>query len=70
MQGTFTAAKVPEKSRARHLYLGEVGPGGVGAQEPALNELLQPLQDAVLMQEVNLVLRGVHVDVHILGADF
>lgn len=62
------------KARGKELgpcpHLGEVGPGGVGAQEPALDVLLQPLQDAVLVQEVNLMLRGVHVDVHILGADF
>lgn len=50
--------------------LGEVGPGGVGAQELALHVLLHPLQDAVLVQEVDLVLRGVHVDIHILRADF
>lgn len=53
-----------------HPYLGEVGPRGIGAQEPALNVLLYTLQDAVLMQEVNLMLRGVHVDIHVLGADF
>lgn len=50
--------------------LREVGPGGVGAQELALHVLLHPLQDAVLVQEVDLVLRGVHVDIHILRADF
>ena len=63
-------AKAPGKELRRRHHLGEVGPGGVGAQEPALDVLLQPFQDAVLMQEMNLVLRGVHVDIHILGAYF
>lgn len=63
-------AKAPEKELGEAPHLGEIGPGGVGAQEPALNVLLHPLQDAVLVQEVNFVLRGVHVDIHILGADF
>lgn len=63
-------AKAPEKELGRCPHLGEVGPGGIGAQEPVLDVLLQPLQDALLVQEVNFVLRGVHIDVHILGADF
>lgn len=50
-------------------HLGEVHPGRVGAQELALHVLLHPLQDAVLVQEVNFVLCGVHVDIHVLGAD-
>ena len=63
-------ARAPEKEGRQHPHLGEVHPGGVGAQELALNVLLHPLQDAVLVQEVDLVLCGVHVHIHILGADF
>lgn len=58
------------KAGWKHPHLGEVHAGGVGAQQPALNVPLHPLQDAVFVQEVNFVLRGVHVDIHILGADF
>lgn len=58
------------KTEAAAACLGEVGPGGVGAQQLALHVLLHPLQDAVLVQEVDLVFRGVHVDIHILRADF
>lgn len=64
-------AKVPEtEGWVPAPHLGEVRPGGVGAQQLALHVLLHPLQDAVLVQEVNFVLRGVHIDIHILGTDF
>lgn len=63
-------AQEQRRSWGQHPHLGEVHPGGVGAQEPALDVLLHSLQDAVLVQEVNFMLCGVHVDVHILGADF
>lgn len=36
----------------------------------ALDVLLHTLQDAVLVQEVHLMLGGVHVDIHILGGNF
>jgi hypothetical protein len=51
-------------------HLGEVHPRGIGAQKFALNVLLYPLQDALFMQEVNFMLCGVYIDIHILGADF
>lgn len=62
--------KAPEQELDKERpHLGEVHPGGVGAQELALDVLLHPLQDAVLVQEVNFVLRGMYIDVHVLGAD-
>lgn len=62
--------KAPEPELdSKHPDLGEVHPGGVGAQELALNVLLHPLQDAVLVQEVNFMLCGVYIDIHVLGAD-
>lgn len=67
---TCTLPQEMRETEVAAARLGEVGPGGVGAQELALHVLLNPLQDAVLVQEVDLVLRGVHIDIHILWADF
>lgn len=64
-------SKAPEKQLdEKRPDLGEVHPGGIGAQELALDVLLHPLQDALLVQEVNFMLCGVHINIHILGTDF
>lgn len=45
----FKVAKVPQSQLGDTPYLSEVHPGRVGTQELALNVLLHPLQDALLM---------------------
>lgn len=54
---------------ALRLYLSEIRARGVGAQQFALDVLLDALDHAVLVQEVHLVLGGVDVDVHVLRRD-
>lgn len=47
-------------------YLSEEGPGGVEAQKFAVDVLLNALNDAVLVQEMHLVLCGVNVHIYVL----
>lgn len=54
----------------RCSHLGEIHPGRIGPQQLALNVLLHTLQDTLLMQKVNFMLGGVHIDIYILGTDF
>lgn len=50
-------------------YLSEVRAWRVGAQEFALDVLLNALDDAILVQKMDLVLRGMDVHVDILRRD-
>lgn len=54
----------------RCSHLREIHPGRIGPQQLALNVLLHTLQDTLLMQKVNFMLGGVHIDIYILGTDF
>lgn len=50
-------------------YLGEISAGRVGAKKFALDMLLNALDDAVFVQKVDLMLRGVDIHVYILRSD-
>ena len=50
-------------------YLCEIGAGEVGAQQFALHVFLDALHDAVFVQKVHLVFRGMDVHVDVMRGD-
>lgn len=51
------------------LYLSEVCARRIGAEKFVLDVFLNILDDAVFVQKMNLVLRGMDIDVYILRSD-